>query len=226
MIISKPSKITAFTLTELLVVISIIAIFMMLLMPVAARAQKKSRITAARAMIGRIENAMESYINDWNSYPPMTGRGAGTLTNPPNINDGVAIGNVANFVTLLTQQYSNTGAAGGGVVATNTVLTTGNGGPYITLKHHEMRGGSVVDPWFNPYVVVTNNGLPGGGYGLHNPSSYDVLSLGQDGQSPNGDNGDPSIGRPPNVNYGEDRDFDSDHFDINNWLRYEKVISE
>ncbi|MEM6330423.1 MAG: prepilin-type N-terminal cleavage/methylation domain-containing protein, partial [Planctomycetota bacterium] len=87
-----------FTLVELLVVISIIALLAALLIPAAVRVRWVARQTAIKGEISNLETAIESYKNDVSggSYPPdaMVGQvGTGVGQTPPNVANAI----VADF---------------------------------------------------------------------------------------------------------------------------------
>lgn len=117
----------AFTLVELMLVVTIIGILAALVIPKIAGKGEQARETAARADIfGGIKTALDSFEVD-NGYYPKS-------------------------LQDLIQQPSN---------AKNWR------GPYLdpaTLP---------IDPWGNPYVYY----FPG----KHNPTGYDLLSVGPDG---------------------------------------------
>ncbi|MBI3330474.1 MAG: type II secretion system protein GspG [Candidatus Omnitrophica bacterium] len=56
------------------------------------------------------------------------------------------------------------------------------GGPYMEFKQDELKGGELVDPWGNPYEYVSVNG----GSPKHRERSYDLYSLGPNGQDEDG----------------------------------------
>jgi len=119
---------SAFTLVELMLVVTIIGILAALVIPRIAGKSEQARETAARADIfGGIKTALDSYEVDNGFYPKS--------------------------LQDLIQQPSN---------ARNWH------GPYLdpaTLP---------IDPWGNPYVYY----YPG----KHNPTGYDLLSVGPDGK--------------------------------------------
>ena len=63
-------KRAAFTLTELLAVMVIIAILMGLLLPAIGRAVKQAHVNATRLTIKSLEQAIQMYIQDFGSPPP------------------------------------------------------------------------------------------------------------------------------------------------------------
>lgn len=69
-----------------------------------------------------------------------------------------------------------------------TALTTGPGGedsdwygPYMKFEQESLGGGTLLDPWGNPYVY----GKPGS----HNPTSFDLYSTGPSGSGSGDDAG-------------------------------------
>ncbi|GEM_PF-5424380 len=73
----------AFTIVELLVVISIIALLLGLLLPALARAREASRNSTCASNLKQVATAMELYANDYNDLYPR----ALPLVNPNNATD-------------------------------------------------------------------------------------------------------------------------------------------
>lgn len=64
---------SGFTLVELLVVISIIAILIGITIPIVGKVRKSSQEAATRSLIGQIDAACQAYYGDFNAYPgPMS----------------------------------------------------------------------------------------------------------------------------------------------------------
>ena len=61
---------SAFSIIELLVVISIISILLGLLFPAINRVRQRARIQEAKAMIGTLEVSINMYYADLGTYPP------------------------------------------------------------------------------------------------------------------------------------------------------------
>src|ERR1041385_1401619 len=66
----RDSKKSAFTLIELIVVISIIAILASLIFPVIGAIDRKKKLNVARTELNQIETAIEGYKAKYGSYPP------------------------------------------------------------------------------------------------------------------------------------------------------------
>jgi prepilin-type N-terminal cleavage/methylation domain-containing protein len=66
---SSPRVAAGFTLVEMLVVISIIAILAGILLPVIARAKTKTKIAQTRLEMGQIKNAISSYETEYGFLP-------------------------------------------------------------------------------------------------------------------------------------------------------------
>ena len=65
------SKSRAFTLTELLVVIGIIAILAALLLPVLSRGKETARSASCKNHLHEIGLALQMYLHDYNCWPPL-----------------------------------------------------------------------------------------------------------------------------------------------------------
>ncbi len=68
----QKSRIAAFTLIELLTVIAIIAILMGLLFPAISGAKEQARRADAKADLGMIITACQSYRGDYGKFPPVS----------------------------------------------------------------------------------------------------------------------------------------------------------
>ncbi len=75
--IKQSSKKAAFTIVELLVVMSIIMILMGILLPAFNRAKRYARKVRQTAQFKSIDVGLELYRNDFESYPPSDGEDAG-----------------------------------------------------------------------------------------------------------------------------------------------------
>jgi general secretion pathway protein G len=126
----------AFTLVEMLLVITIIGILAALVVPKMMGRSEQARQTAARADISGIKTALDAYEVDSGFYPKSR-NGLGDLVQQPS--------DAKNWR-----------------------------GPYLDKIP--------TDPWGNPYVYE----FPG----KHNPSSYDLYSVGPDGKA----GGDDDVG--------------------------------
>lgn len=80
-------KRAAFTLTELLVVIGILALLAAILLPVFFSARSKSRTASCAANLRQIGVALQSYVSDYDgTYPPTSQL---VFTNNMSLSDGV-----------------------------------------------------------------------------------------------------------------------------------------
>lgn len=68
-IVNQPSKISGFTLIELLIVIGIILILIGILLPTVGRVREAAQTASTRQMLARIEAGIQTYYNDFQSYP-------------------------------------------------------------------------------------------------------------------------------------------------------------
>ena len=75
-----PSAPRGFTLTELLVVIGIIAVLVAMVTPAVMNARKAARVAAVKAELDMLHKAMLSYQLEYGSFPPCV---SGTLATDP-----------------------------------------------------------------------------------------------------------------------------------------------
>ncbi|GAH47313.1 unnamed protein product [marine sediment metagenome] len=76
-IIKQSNKKAAFTIVELLVVMSIIMVLMGILLPAFNRAKRYARKVRQTAQFKSIDVGLELYRNEFESYPPSDGEDAG-----------------------------------------------------------------------------------------------------------------------------------------------------
>jgi len=116
----------AFTLIEILVVISIIALLAGLLVTGIVVIKEKIKIYLAKTEIAAITTALASYHRDMNAYPPDTADwGQGDIHDPESI---------------LKYLASPVKTRSGREV-----------GPYLELQGDKFIDGKMRDPWGNPY---------------------------------------------------------------------------
>jgi prepilin-type N-terminal cleavage/methylation domain-containing protein len=89
----RRGSVAAFTLLELLVVISIIAILMGLLIPVISTIMDRARRADAKTTSQSIVTAVKAYYIDYGKYPPTDG------ANMPSTPDDVIVGDSAGTAT-------------------------------------------------------------------------------------------------------------------------------
>lgn len=73
--LKKRKKTYHFTLIEMLVVVSIIAILITILMPALSKAKETARTIECQGKLRQIGLAFENYIPDWNGMLPVTNNG-------------------------------------------------------------------------------------------------------------------------------------------------------
>jgi prepilin-type N-terminal cleavage/methylation domain-containing protein len=163
-----------FTIIEMLVVISVIAILASILLPAIGTAQKKARIAKTQAMIDSITTALKQYRTDFGSYPPDDSV-PGTV--------GVNSSECAFYYTAAT------------FVAGNNSADT-SAGPYMEYRQKDKSASGhnadvdgdgatddalfeIVDPWGSVLVYEKP--------GTNNTSSFDLHSPGPDGTDGNND---------------------------------------
>lgn len=160
---------SAFTVIEMLVVISVISILAGILLPAIHTAQKKAKIAKTQAMIDSINIALKQYRTDFGAYPPADIPGVTGETSA----ECVYYYTAANFI------------AG---TATNSLEISA--GPYMEFRQKDKKSTArtadmlgdgtandtlfqVIDSWGNPLIYTKP--------GTNNPSSFDLYSFGPNG---------------------------------------------
>lgn len=166
-----------FTLIEILIVISIIAVVAGLVMVGIQVARDRVNVGAATMMIQTIAGAVENYYQDESVYPGME------LAPNPNEN---------HFPVLYNALLGEPKPRGPG----------GRSAPYLTVKDEQIvvwdpdaemyrqatreevrdprREKYILDPWGNPYVYRCNKGKKLESY-MHN-QTFDIYSWGRNGE--------------------------------------------
>ncbi len=170
-----------FTMVELLVVISIIAVLAGLLMPAVIGAMRRAHETKTLNLIHQCETAVLAYYNDYGDYPPSTWLELGfnpafpasETTNPDTFNQGIEVFTFClasqtggPYLEVSNEMLGNTdgpdtdadGLSNGGG-DTDTDLD-GDGTPDVLQHTNYYFGGTqvfeIVDFWGNPLVYVHN----------------------------------------------------------------------
>src|SRR6187402_1917962 len=126
---NHPTRRSAFTLIELLLVLVILGILAAIVVPKFAGRTEHARLTAAQTQISTFGTALDAFEVD-NGYYPKGKNGLNDLVQAPRD----------------AQAWK---------------------GPYL-------KGDIPLDPWTHPYIYECP--------GKHNPSSYDITSMGADGR--------------------------------------------
>ena len=203
----------AFTLVELLVVISIIGVLAAFVLPLAGSVSRVKKINTAQAELQQIETALENYKAKYGVYPPSTTNGAvinqlyyelsgvtNTIISSKNSYqtlDSVTTVAVSDF----SQQFSvggivNCSQGGGedtvfakdflpGLKSTQVATATNGTGKNFTYLVTSVGG---PDLNYQPLGVPSGNPFRYAYPGTNNPSSYDLwvqLSINSTAASPN-----------------------------------------
>ncbi len=165
----KPSKATAFTLLELLVVISIIAVLAGILLPVTGSVMENARKTEAKSTEMQILTAVKSFQTDYGVYPLP----AGTNTATDTTFDAESGNNAALFAILRNTDTSATPPnsrhtvyfegkdvknpdkpkSGFATKAGSTTIKSGS-----STKTFATQIGTLVDPWGAGYSIRYDTG--------------------------------------------------------------------
>jgi len=197
----------AFTLLELIVVIAIIAILSVFLVPNIMSGYKKSQINATRAEIGKLKGMVEQYQSRWGDYPATSIIG---FTDVDNTNQGVE--------TLVASLSNN--ANGGPFLEWDEKRYSNYDNDFTSQKTNWLFGDNqlreIIDVWRYPFIYFhcrdyenyqrysnylvsidsenkTFIAEPQRSSAIkvfHNPNSYQIWSIGPDGENGNGSGDD------------------------------------
>ncbi|MBI1884504.1 MAG: type II secretion system protein GspG [Chlamydiae bacterium] len=168
-----------FTVIEMLVVISVIAILASIILPALNSAQKKAKITKTQSMIDSITTAFKQYRTDFGAYPLDD-----TI---PNVSGGSPTSAECIYY------YS----AASFVAGENADEITA--GPYMEYRQKDegtstqsadMDGDGASDDSIFPVVDAWGNSLIYIEPGTHNTNSFDIYSYGPDGADDSGGDDD------------------------------------
>jgi prepilin-type N-terminal cleavage/methylation domain-containing protein len=181
-----------FTLVELLIVISIMAILAGILIPSITVVRQQAKIAGAQSLIKRLEAAIVSFESDHGYYPPDAVETGTALYDPvqPDLSSLATTPITADQVPPQALYYYVTN----GFVGENAPYTTIARGAeaYFFDEVFTQRLPAIVDPWGRPFLYnrkprgTTGNFKTDSGVKIkprHNPDSFDLFSVGPDGQT-------------------------------------------
>jgi len=153
------AKRAAFTLLELLAVITIVALLAGLMLGVGRRASEAGKISRAKAELAALSAALESYRRTYGDYP-RTDDEARLLQS--------LLGKIGPRDVLIN---------GRALLETARFVIARPASPDTPADSFSETGAVLLDPWSQPYVYVYK--VPAGGW---TNSGYVLYSLGPDGK--------------------------------------------
>lgn len=185
----KPrSSRAAFTLTEILVVIVLIAVLAAFLLPAVVNSHKQARVAACKAEIKSLEMAIDAFFNDFGFYPPT-----GFAFNPATGDFDRAVFGDYSYNEVLAHCLTNRFVRGSGdeidefgVMVLDRIKGSGriiggapvNSGPYFDCARSDLVDTDgdgyleLPDPWGNLYIYI-----PKGDYMELNGTKYNAGAL-------------------------------------------------
>ena len=200
----QPPTSSYFTLTELLVVIGIIAVLAALVVGVSESVGRSTKVDHTRLLLERIETVLEMYRDTYDQYPEIIPPDLTQTAKNKSINTEIA--------EMLLESDAVEVTAKSGV----RDIVDQNGESYEAAKGDVPY---VIDPWGNPiHIVRWRTGPNSYNYNYRAP---DVWSSGPDGVTTyrRNDDGDADIDEDGTDPTGEDPGWLPDSNDIVNWAR-------
>ena len=188
-----PAARSGFTLIEILVVISIIALLTALLLPTIHEGQRQTFEAVAKTEVMSLAAGLESYVADEGEYPALEGEPVAADTN--------------HYPALHRALLGEPRPRGPGgraapyarVEEARVAVADGTEGGYRRARRDELADDGIakhfLDPWGNPYIYRPNRGQTRQPF-MHHPGGADIYSVGGDAEDDTalGDEGGDDIG--------------------------------
>lgn len=200
-------KQSGFTLIEILVVVSILAVLMSLVVILVQRAPKKQREMQATTLVTNLALSVESFQGEFRRYPPMTVKG---IVEAAQQWKGLAIENSTNegseCLAVALNHPDFTKKLGDDFSLGNTDGDIFN---QVVPGTNSPDAREIVDPWGNPVVYIEKNHyetpveivLANGDHATvqaykkkdgtyYNPTKFQLICLGENGKQDADSTGD------------------------------------
>jgi prepilin-type N-terminal cleavage/methylation domain-containing protein len=164
----------AFTIIEMLVVITVIAVLASILLPALSSAQKKAKITKIQSIVDSVTLALKQYRTDFGNYPSADIPGVAGESSAECVyyySAAAFVAGSSNSVSISAGPYMEFRLKDLTVTARTTNMD-GDGDSDEPLYE-------VKDPWGNALIYAKP--------GTHNTNSFDLHSKGPDGVDGNSD---------------------------------------
>lgn len=195
----------AFTLIELLTVISIIAILSAISLNVVKGVKERSAIGLAKAELAALSQALEMYKLQYGDYPRAAGANLAASTTPASATDGPGVLFNALVGKLGPYSFSTSSAAqlNGKVFVDIARLSLQDPSALPSTTTTTNVANAFVDPWGNRYLYYYKTGTTSAQW--NTTPSYVLLSVGMDDE-PAGVDTAPTVTTAgvvtPNATYG------------------------
>lgn len=174
----KSLRCHGFTLIEILIVISIIALLSSLILVAVNKARKSANEAIVKTEVSSLAQALEQYLQEESEYPGVSKKIAADVNQFPDLYNALFGERRPNGPGGRSAPYMK-------IEEKKVVVWDNDTDMYVPCTREQLRNPKVpkylVDPWGNPYIYRANKGRKREDY-MHNVQAADVYSVGPNGK--------------------------------------------